>query len=46
VVQLAPTLDQTMCDLHAAGHSQRSIARDLSLGRRMVKQIIDTPAAC
>ena len=46
VVQLAPTLEQTVRDLHAAGHSQRSIARDLSLGRRKVKQIIDTPAAC
>ena len=46
VVQLAPTLEQAVRDLYAAGHSQRSIARDLSLGRRRVKQIIDTPAVC
>jgi hypothetical protein len=46
VVQLAPTLEQMVRDLHAAGHSQRPIARDLSLGRRKVKQIIDTPAVC
>ena len=45
VVQLAPTLDQAVRDLHAAGHSQRSIARDLNLGRRKVKQIIDREAA-
>jgi hypothetical protein len=45
VVQLAPTLDQTVRDLHAAGHSQRSIARDLNVGRRKVKQIIDREAA-
>jgi hypothetical protein len=45
VVQLAPTLDQAVRDLHAAGHSQRSIARDLNLGRREVKQIIDREAA-
>jgi hypothetical protein len=45
VVQLAPTLDHTVRDLHAAGHSQRSIARDLNLGRRKVKQILDREAA-
>jgi hypothetical protein len=45
VVHLAPTLDQAVRDLHAAGHSQRSIARDLNLGRRKVKQIIDREAA-
>ena len=45
VVQLAPTLDQAVRDLHAAGHSQRSIARDFNLGRRKVKQIIDREAA-
>lgn len=45
VVQLAPTLDQAVRDLHAAGNSQRSIARDLNLGRRKVKQIIDREAA-
>jgi hypothetical protein len=42
VAQLAPTLEQAVRDLHAAGHSQRSIARDLNLGRRKVKLIIDT----
>jgi GTP cyclohydrolase FolE2 len=46
VVQLAPTLEQVVRDLHAAGHSQRSIARDLSLGRRKVKQIIEGAALC
>jgi hypothetical protein len=46
VVQLAPTLEQVVRGLHAAGHSQRSIARDLHLGRRKVKQIVDTPAVC
>jgi hypothetical protein len=45
VVQLAPTLDQAVRDLHAAGYSQRSISRDLDLGRRKVKQIIDGQAA-
>jgi hypothetical protein len=45
VVQPAPTLEETVRGLHASGHSQRSIARDLSLGRRKVKQIIDIQAA-
>ena len=45
VVQLVPTLEQAVRDLHVAGHSQRSIARDLSIGRRKVKQIIDVEAA-
>jgi len=45
VVQLAPTLEQTVRDLHVAGHSQRSIARDLSINRRKVKAIIDIQAA-
>jgi hypothetical protein len=45
VVQLVPTLNQMVRDLHAAGHSQRSIARDLSINRRKVKQIIDREAA-
>jgi len=40
VVQLAPTLEETVQDLHAAGHSQRSIARDLNIGRRTVKLVI------
>jgi hypothetical protein len=46
VVQLAPTLEEAVRDLHAAGRSQRSIARDLNLGRRKVKQIIDVAVAC
>jgi DNA-binding transcriptional regulator LsrR (DeoR family) len=46
VVQLVPTMEETVRDLHAAGHRQRSIARDLNLGRRKVKQILDGAAAC
>jgi hypothetical protein len=45
VVQPAPTLEETVQGLHVAGHSQRSIARDLSIGRRKVRQIIDIQAA-
>jgi Protein of unknown function (DUF2637) len=44
MVQLVPTTEETVRDLHAAGNSQRSIARDLNLGRRKVKQIIDGTA--
>jgi hypothetical protein len=39
------TLEQQVHLLHQSGHSQRSIARDLHLDRRKVKQIIDTEAA-
>jgi DNA-binding NarL/FixJ family response regulator len=39
------TLERTVRELHTAGHSQRSIARDLNLDRRKVKQIIDREAA-
>jgi len=35
------TLEQTVRALHGAGNSQRSIARELSIDRRKVKQIID-----
>jgi hypothetical protein len=45
VARPAPTLEQTVRGLHASGHSQRSIARDLSIGRRKVRQIIDIQAA-
>jgi hypothetical protein len=45
VVQSVPTLDETVRDLHTGGHSQRSIARDLNITRRKVKQIIDREAA-
>jgi hypothetical protein len=41
----APALEQQVRDLHQSGHSQRSIARHLSIGRRKVKQIIDIEAA-
>jgi hypothetical protein len=44
-VQPPATLDQAVRDLHNAGHSQRSIALDLNIGRRKVKQIIDCEAA-
>lgn len=40
----APTLEQTVRAWHTAGHSQRAIARELSIGRRKVKQIIDQAA--
>jgi DNA-directed RNA polymerase specialized sigma24 family protein len=45
VAQLPPTMEETVRDLHTAGHSQRSIARDLNIDRRKVKQIIDAEAA-
>jgi DNA-binding NarL/FixJ family response regulator len=35
-----PALEQAVCELHQAGHSQRAIARDLSIDRRKVKNII------
>jgi hypothetical protein len=43
VAQSAPTLEETVRDLHATGYSQRSIARDLGVDRRKVKRILDTP---
>jgi hypothetical protein len=36
-----PALEQTVLDWHTAGRSQRAIARDLSIDRRKVKQIIE-----
>jgi hypothetical protein len=39
------TVEQTVRTWHEAGHSQRAIARDLNIGRRKVKQIIDRNAA-
>jgi Protein of unknown function (DUF2637) len=41
---VVPTLEQTVRSRHAEGHSQRSIARDLNIHRRKVKQIIDQAA--
>jgi hypothetical protein len=35
-----PALEQTVLDWHTAGRSQRVIARDLSIDRRKVTQII------
>jgi hypothetical protein len=37
----AASLEQAVRARHGAGHSQRAIARDLSVDRRKVKQIID-----
>ena len=37
----AASLEQVVRARHGAGHSQRAIARDLSVDRRKVKQIID-----
>ena len=39
-----PTLEQTVCDRHEAGHSQRAIARELNLDRRKVKRILNQAA--
>lgn len=44
-LQPTPTLEQMVRDRHAAGHSQRRIARDLNIGCRKVKLIIDREAA-
>jgi hypothetical protein len=40
----APTVEQTVRAWHEAGRSQRAIARELSIDRRKVKQIIDQAA--
>lgn len=40
----ASTLERTVRDRHGAGHSQRAIARDLSIDRRKVKRIIEQAA--
>jgi peptidoglycan/LPS O-acetylase OafA/YrhL len=37
----APTLEQTIRAWHSSGHSQRAIARELSIDRRKIKRIID-----
>jgi hypothetical protein len=37
----APSVEQTVQAWHAAGHSQRAIARELNIARRKVKRIID-----
>jgi hypothetical protein len=44
-MEQAPTVEQVVRDLHATGRSQRSIAKDLNIDRRKVKQIIDRPVA-
>ena len=41
---VAPTLEQTVCARHQAGHSQRAIARELSIDRRKVKRILGQAA--
>jgi hypothetical protein len=41
----APTLAQTVRAWHAAGHSQRAIARELNIDRRKVKRILDREEA-
>jgi DNA-binding transcriptional regulator LsrR (DeoR family) len=40
----APTLERAVHDRHEAGHSQRAIARGLSVDRRKVKRIIEQAA--
>jgi Protein of unknown function (DUF2637) len=44
VAQPALSLEQTVRARHSAGHSQRAIARELSIDRRKVKQIIEQAA--
>jgi Protein of unknown function (DUF2637) len=39
-----PTMEQTVRAWHGSGRSQRAIARELSIDRRKVKQIIDHAA--
>jgi hypothetical protein len=39
-----PALEHVVRDRHEAGHSQRAIARDLSIDRRKVKRIIEQVA--
>lgn len=39
-----PSLEQVVREWHNAGHSQRAIARELSIDRRKVKLIIDRAA--
>jgi hypothetical protein len=36
-----PTLEHAVRERYDAGHSQRSIARDLKIGRRKVKRIVE-----
>jgi DNA-binding NarL/FixJ family response regulator len=45
VVMGVPSLEQTVQTWYAEGRSQREIARELDIGRRKVKQIIDRIAA-
>ena len=40
----APSLEQTVRAWYDAGHSQRAIARELSLDRRKIKRMIDHAA--
>jgi hypothetical protein len=40
----APTVEQTVRAWHDAGRSQRAIARELSIDRRKVKQIVERAA--
>jgi hypothetical protein len=44
-VPIASSLEQMVQTWHEEGRSQRSIARDLEIDRRKVKQIIDSVAA-
>src|SRR6202050_870973 len=39
-LRTVPDLEQTIRDLHGAGHSQRAIARELNIDRRKVKRVI------
>jgi hypothetical protein len=45
VVQTVRTLEDMVRTWHARGRSQRSMARDLNMDRRKIKQIIDGDAA-
>jgi hypothetical protein len=43
-LSVAPTLEQAVRARHEAGQSQRAIARELKIDRRMVKRMIDQVA--
>ena len=43
-LSVAPTLEQTVRARHQAGHSQRAIARELTIDRRKIKRILDRAA--
>jgi DNA invertase Pin-like site-specific DNA recombinase len=43
-LSVTPTLEQTVRARYDSGHSQRAIARELSIDRRKIKRILDQAA--